>query len=101
MQNIILQLNFYTIFMLCEPYNLCKHPQETLLECLRNKFKKERSPLVNLATVQEMKKKFGAKRQRVMDHVPLEDPLGHQVPFLRLMLVFSPSVCLFVCLSAC
>ncbi|XP_072557754.1 sterile alpha motif domain-containing protein 3-like isoform X2 [Paramormyrops kingsleyae] len=51
---------------------------ETLLECLRNKFKKERSPLVNLATVQEMKKKFGAKRRRVMDHVPLEDPLGHQ-----------------------
>ncbi|KAG5264047.1 hypothetical protein AALO_G00271550 [Alosa alosa] len=51
---------------------------ETLLECLRNKFKKERSPLINLTTVQEIKRKFGVRRQRIVDHVPLEDPPGHQ-----------------------
>ncbi|KAL1005711.1 hypothetical protein UPYG_G00062730 [Umbra pygmaea] len=52
--------------------------QETLLECLRNKFKNERSPLVNLKTVQEMKKKFGTKRQRSGDPVPLEDIAGQE-----------------------
>ncbi|KAG5265804.1 hypothetical protein AALO_G00246550 [Alosa alosa] len=51
---------------------------ETLLECLRNKFKKERSPLINLTTVQEIKRKFGVRRQRIVDHMPLEDPPGHQ-----------------------
>ena len=54
--------------------------QETLLECLGNKFKKERSPLLHLKTVQEMKEKFGAKRQRRGDHLPLEDLAGQQVP---------------------
>ncbi|KAG5282507.1 hypothetical protein AALO_G00056800 [Alosa alosa] len=29
-------------------------------------------------TVQEMKRKFGVRRQRIVDHVPLEDPPGHQ-----------------------
>ncbi|XP_042617305.1 sterile alpha motif domain-containing protein 3-like [Cyprinus carpio] len=35
---------------------------DTLLHCLRNKFKKERIPLVHSSAVQEMKKKFGVKR---------------------------------------
>ncbi|KAL0993699.1 hypothetical protein UPYG_G00112010 [Umbra pygmaea] len=51
---------------------------ETLMECLRNKFKKERSPLVNLKTVQEIKQKFGTKRQRSGDPVPLEDIAGQE-----------------------
>ena len=64
----------------------------TLLEWLRNKFKKERSHLVNLTTVQEMKRKFGARK--IVDHVPLEEPPGHQVPFVIILFVFSPTVCL-------
>lgn len=35
--------------------------QDTLLHCLSNKLKKERTPLVHSSTVQEMKK-FGVKR---------------------------------------
>ncbi|XP_058625557.1 uncharacterized protein LOC131536560 isoform X2 [Onychostoma macrolepis] len=35
---------------------------DTLLHCLRNKFKKERIPLVHSSAVQETKKKCGVKR---------------------------------------
>ncbi|XP_063072346.1 sterile alpha motif domain-containing protein 3-like [Engraulis encrasicolus] len=35
----------------------------TLLECLRNKFKKERRPLLNSALVEEMKVKYGSKKR--------------------------------------
>ncbi|KAK2913847.1 hypothetical protein Q8A67_002246 [Cirrhinus molitorella] len=36
---------------------------DTLLECLRNKFKKERSPLVSSKVVLQMKEKYGTKRK--------------------------------------
>ncbi|XP_073671556.1 sterile alpha motif domain-containing protein 3-like [Paramisgurnus dabryanus] len=36
---------------------------DTLLECLRNKFKKERIPLVSSSIVMEMKEKYGIKRK--------------------------------------
>ncbi|XP_060779795.1 sterile alpha motif domain-containing protein 3-like [Neoarius graeffei] len=51
---------------------------DTLLECLRNKFKKERSPLVNFPKVMEMKRKFGTKKQRSVDHESLEDSPAYQ-----------------------
>ncbi|XP_076150074.1 sterile alpha motif domain-containing protein 3-like isoform X1 [Alosa pseudoharengus] len=38
---------------------------ETLLECLRNKFKKERIPLVHNSTVLQMKKNYGTKKRMV------------------------------------
>ncbi|XP_057184935.1 uncharacterized protein LOC130551381 isoform X2 [Triplophysa rosa] len=38
-------------------------PLDTLLECLRNKFKKERIPLVSSSIVLEMKEKYGIKRK--------------------------------------
>lgn len=78
------------MFSLCEHYNVCLYLQETLLECLRNKFKKESSPLLHLKTLQEMKKKFGAKRKRSGDYVPLEDLAGQQVP-VDIFLTFLPN----------
>lgn len=41
---------------------------------------KERPTLANVKTVQDVKKNFGAKRQRKGDDVPLEDLAGQDVP---------------------
>ncbi|XP_041912167.1 uncharacterized protein LOC121677468 isoform X2 [Alosa sapidissima] len=45
---------------------------ETLLECFRNKFKKERIPLVHNSTVLQMKKKYGTKK-RMVEHTSYVD----------------------------
>ena len=99
MQNIIPQFNFYTTLILCQPHNLCLYPQETLLECLRNKIKKERSPLGNL-TSRKLRESLVLEETELWTMCLWRNHLDIRCHFFYSCLSLA-QLCAYVCMSIC
>lgn len=99
MQNIIPQFNFYTTLILCQPHNLCLYPQETLLECLRNKIKKERSPLGNL-TSRKLRESLVLEETELWTMCLWRNHLDIRCHFFNSCLSLA-QLCAYVCMSIC
>lgn len=71
--------------------------KETLLECLKNKFKKERHPLSGINEIQSVRQKYshpgsGRKRSELQEQ---NEPLPRKVHKVSVVELFSADTCVF------